>query len=118
MGDTNTAAAANTKALPRMVDFGCGDRCLPCKMMIPILDSLMQSCTGKVEIVSIDTRDNPREAAKHRIGVLPTQVFFAADGTEVYRHVGFYPKADILKKWKELGVDVGPAAASATRRTK
>ena len=32
--------------------------------------------------------------------------FFDATGKELYRHEGFYGKADILAKWKELGVEL------------
>jgi len=107
------AAAVATNALPRMVDFGCGDKCLPCKMMLPILKDLQRTQAGKLDVVSVDVWENPKEKAKFRIGVLPTQVFFAADGKEIYRHVGFFPRDDILKKWKELGVDLGPAESGS-----
>lgn len=38
--------------------------------------------------------------------MIPTQIFFDAQGNELYRHVGFIGKEDILAKWKELGVDL------------
>ena len=38
--------------------------------------------------------------------MIPTQIFFDASGKELFRHVGFYGKEDILGKWKELGVDL------------
>ena len=37
--------------------------------------------------------------------MIPTQIFFGADGKELFRHEGFYSKADILAKWKTLGVE-------------
>ena len=44
-------------------------------------------------------------ARKYGIESIPVQIFFGADGTELFRHVGFYPKEDILAKWKELGIE-------------
>jgi thioredoxin 1 len=38
--------------------------------------------------------------------VIPTQIFFDAEGKELFRHVGFFAKEDILAKWKELGVEL------------
>ena len=35
--------------------------------------------------------------------MIPTQIFYAADGSELYRHTGFYAREDILGKWQELG---------------
>jgi len=40
------------------------------------------------------------------IGLIPTQVFFAADGSELFRHEGFFGRDDILAKWRELGVEI------------
>jgi thioredoxin 1 len=39
--------------------------------------------------------------------VIPTQIFYNAEGKELFRHVGFFGKEDILAKWKELGVKLG-----------
>ena len=47
---------------------------------------------------------------------IPTQIFLDASGKELFRHVGFFSKDDILAKWKELGVDLAlrePASHSA-----
>ncbi len=38
--------------------------------------------------------------------MIPTQIFYDADGKERFRHVGFFGKDDILAKWKELGVNL------------
>ncbi len=35
--------------------------------------------------------------------MIPTQIFFDADGRELFRHTGFYGKEDILAKWRESG---------------
>jgi thioredoxin 1 len=100
-GAASEAAAATT--LPRLLDLGA-DKCVPCKMMAPILEELRTEQAGKFEVVFIDVWKNKEEAGKYGIKVIPTQIFYAADGRELFRHEGFFGKEEILAKWKELGV--------------
>jgi thioredoxin 1 len=50
--------------------------------------------------------ENPDAGKQYGINLIPTQIFYGADGKELFRHEGFYSKDDILGKWKELGVEV------------
>ena len=99
------AEAASAKALPKLVDLGA-DKCIPCRKMAPILEELKKDYAGKFDVVFIDVWKSGSEAKKYDISLIPTQIFFNADGKELFRHEGFFPKDDILAKWKELGVDV------------
>jgi len=94
----------SVKKLPRLVDLGA-DKCIPCKMMAPILEDLSVEYKGKLEVVFIDVWKNPGEGKKYNLRVIPTQIFFDANGKELYRHEGFFSKEDILAKWKEFGID-------------
>ncbi len=94
-----------TTTLPRLVDLGA-DKCVPCKMMAPILEELRAEQAGRLEVVFIDVWKNKDEAAKYGIDLIPTQIFYAADGRELYRHEGFFAKEEILAKWQELGVSL------------
>lgn len=94
------------KKLPRLVDLGAS-KCVPCKMMAPILDDLKKRYEGRMDVEFVDVWKNPDAGKAHGIKMIPTQIFFSADGKEVFRHEGFFGKDDILAKWKELGVDVG-----------
>jgi thioredoxin 1 len=97
------ATAADQKALPKVVDFG--DKfCIPCKLMAPALEELKTEQAGKLEVqfVSLGDKENLPLAEKHKIKLIPTQVFFNADGKEVWRHEGYISKHGILLKWKEL----------------
>jgi thioredoxin 1 len=38
--------------------------------------------------------------------MIPTQIFYAADGRELARHEGFIGRDEILAKWRELGVSL------------
>ena len=101
---TNAAPVANAK-LPKLLDLGAG-KCIPCRMMAPILEDLKKDYAGKMDVKFIDVWVNPDAAKPYGIEVIPTQIFYDADGKELFRHVGFFAKEDILTKWKELGVDI------------
>jgi thioredoxin 1 len=102
-----------TAALPKLVDFGA-KACDACKKIAPILDELTQEYAGVFDVVFIDVwqKENAEKAKTHNIETIPTQIFFAPDGKELFRHVGFISKEDILKKWQELGYDMKPKAKS------
>lgn len=100
------SSAANKpapKPLPRLVDVGA-DRCLPCKLMEPILKELAKEYKGKLVVEVLNATRQPDVAKKYKVKSYPTQVFFSAAGKEIYRHEGFYSKAQILAKFKSLGI--------------
>jgi len=103
--------------LPRLVDLGA-DKCIPCKMMAPILKDLKTEYAGWMDVEFIDVWKNPDAGKPYKIKLIPTQIFFDAAGKERFRHEGFFGKQDILAKWKELGVDLkGNAPAGIVRET-
>ncbi|MFA6242225.1 MAG: organomercurial lyase [Candidatus Hydrogenedentales bacterium] len=104
-----TAEAPPTAPLPRLVDLGA-DKCVPCKMMAPILEELKKESAGKLDVLFIDVWKNPEAGKAYNLEVIPTQIFYDATGKELYRHEGFFAKEDILAKWKEFGVDLLSAA--------
>jgi thioredoxin 1 len=91
--------------VPRLIDLGA-TKCIPCKMMVPILDDLKKTYAGKLDVQFIDVWENPDAGKKYGINVIPTQIFYDAAGKELFRHEGFFGKEDILAKWKELGVEL------------
>jgi thioredoxin 1 len=99
------AVPAATAKLPKLVDLGAG-KCIPCKMMKPILDDLKANYAACFVTEFIDVWENPDAGKPYGVEVIPTQIFYDAEGKELFRHVGFFGKEDILGKWKELGVDL------------
>jgi thioredoxin 1 len=97
------ATQAVAKKLPRVVDLGA-DKCKACKDLAPILEQLRQEYAGRVVVEFIDVWKNPKAGEPYKIRVIPTQVFFDANGKEIWRHEGFLPKADFIAKFAELGV--------------
>ena len=96
-------AAAAPKKLPRVVDLGA-DKCIPCKKMAPILVELRKEYEGRVTVDFIDVWKNPNAGQPYKIRVIPTQIFFDADGKEVWRHEGFLSKEEFVAKFAEMGV--------------
>jgi thioredoxin 1 len=100
------AALATSRQLPKLLDLGA-DKCIPCKLMAPILEGLKKEYEGKMTVEFIDVWQNPDAGKAHAVEMIPTQIFYDAGGRELFRHTGFFGKEDILGKWKELGVDLG-----------
>ena len=116
--------------LPIMVDFG-GEACGPCQSMRPDLEKVHRHMQGKVTIRYVDVWANPAGAGDIPIQVVPTQVFFNADGTpfepseELLQTMGFtlysfrdtgelaytvhqgvLSEEDMLTIFREMGVEV------------
>lgn len=88
---------------PVVADFGRG-KCIPCKMMKPILDDLKQKYLGKAEILIIEVDEYPALTRRCGIRAIPTQIFYDASGKEVHRHQGFMAREDIVEQLAKLGV--------------
>ena len=88
---------------PSLVDFGAG-YCRPCKKMKPILEGLQKEYSEKANVLFVDVKEEQDMPEKYRIVMIPTQVFYNAQGKEVKRHMGFMDKDDILKVFREIGV--------------
>jgi thioredoxin 1 len=91
------------KGMVTMVDLGA-DKCIPCKMMAPVLRDLQKEYEGKAAILFIDVWKHPKELGKFRVSTIPTQIFYDKEGKEIYRHEGFFSKEGILAVLRKAGV--------------
>ncbi len=91
------------KGMVTMIDLGA-KKCIPCKMMAPILEKMERKYESKAAVVFIDVWEHREQAARFRIRAIPTQIFFDADGKEVYRHSGFMSEKAIVNVMEQLGV--------------
>ena len=91
------------KHLPKLLDLGA-DKCIPCKMMKPILDELTKDYKGRLEVEFIDVWKKSDASKKYKIRSIPTQIFYDENGEEFLRHVGFFSKEDILKTFADHGI--------------
>jgi len=92
------------KGMVTMIDLGA-KKCIPCKMMAPILEKMEKKYKDKADIIFIDVWENNDEAGRFGIRSIPTQIFFDQQGKEVYRHVGFMSEKAIVNQLKKMGVE-------------
>jgi len=110
-------SGSGAKKLPKLLDLG-SKKCIPCIKMAPILTELTKEYAGRFDVQFIDVwlKENATAAQKHGIKLIPTQIFFGADGKELWRHEGFLSKEAILAKWKEFGYDFSGAGLPEVQR--
>jgi thioredoxin 1 len=88
---------------PSIVDFGAG-KCIPCKKMKPILDSLRKEYEGRANVVFVDVWEDKEIGNGYRVQMIPTQIFYDTNGKEVKRHMGFMDRVAILKELQAAGL--------------
>ena len=88
---------------PVLLELG-SHSCIPCKKMMPILNELSTQ-QSEFTVSFVDVWQSEGKSEQYGIKSIPTQLFFDKDGKELFRHVGFYPKEDILAKWQELFIE-------------
>ncbi len=92
------------KGMVTMIDLGA-DKCIPCKMMAPIMAKMEKQYDGKAAIVFIDVWKHNEQARRFGIRAIPTQIFFNQNGKEVFRHVGFMNEKEIVNQLIRMGVE-------------
>lgn len=102
-----SATEAGTSGRPKLLDLGA-TTCVPCKAMVPVLASLEADYAGALDVEFIDLWKDREAGERWHVAVMPTQVFLAADGRELYRHEGFISRDAILAQWAKLGVELQP----------
>ena len=99
-------STTNNVQLPKITFIELGSvNCMPCKMMQPIMEQIAQEYKGRVKVVFYDvwTEEGRPYAEKYQVRGIPTQVFLDENGEEYYRHIGFFPKDDLIKVLKLKG---------------
>jgi thioredoxin 1 len=91
------------KGMVTMIDLGA-KKCIPCKMMAPILEKMEKVYKEKAAVVFIDVWEHREQAQRFGIRAIPTQIFFDKNGKEVYRHRGFMSEKAIIAQLETMGV--------------
>ena len=99
----NPVDRARRSGRPTLVEFGAAG-CVPCDMMQPILDKLRKNYSDRLNVVFIHVGQEQVLASRYGIQSIPVQAFFDAAGKEIFRHVGFFPEAEVLKQLVGMGV--------------
>ncbi len=66
--------------LPVIVNYS-DKNCVRCKPLVPLLEKMNEEYFGKAFIKTLDVREYPDAYSNAPVTILPTQVFFNADGT-------------------------------------
>jgi thioredoxin 1 len=98
-------ALAVGQGRPTVIEFGAS-ACASCRDMKAVLEALRKTHGTQVGIGEIDLIKQREAIPRYRIQVMPTQIFFDAQGRELSRHIGVIDAAGILAR---LGV---PALAN------
>ncbi len=86
---------------PALYEFGAKS-CIPCIQMKQVMAELTTSHGDKVEFRMVYADEEKDLFRQYSIMLIPTQVFFDAEGQEVDRHIGPLSKEEVLQKLKEL----------------
>ena len=89
-------SASAPTPLPRLLELGA-DKCTACKQMAPILADLKAAYAGQLAVDFIDVWQNADAAKPYGVRIIPLQIFFDAEGRELFRHVGFFAKETTKK---------------------
>ncbi len=108
--------AEKPRELPKMWDFG-SEKCIPCKTMSEILTPMIKEYEGKVDIRIINVYEEQDLTKQFKIVTIPTQVFIDAEGNELFRHIGVYPRDSIEAKFREFGMPIVTGATSPAPAT-
>lgn len=85
---------------PTVVEFGA-NACASCREMKPILDALQREHGERISVLNIDILKSRGYTTRYRIQLMPTQVYFDAQGHEIGRTMGKVSAGEILAR---LGV--------------
>jgi thioredoxin 1 len=98
----NTSTDSASKNKVTFIELG-SVKCIPCKMMQPVMKKIEETYKNEVEVVFYDvwTEKDKVRADEYRINAIPTQVFLDREGVEYYRHAGFFPFEEVEKILKQ-----------------
>jgi len=93
---TDQNFSAKIKSGIVLVDFWA-EWCMPCKMMVPVLNELAEEDEGKVTIAKLNVDEAKKTAAGFKVRSIPTMVMFR-NGKEIHRFVGVKTKDYLLRE--------------------
>lgn len=96
---TDPVQSALQAGKPTVAEFG-SNRCHSCKQMKVVLSQLIEAHGERVGVVEIDlfAPEGRGMVSRYRIQMMPTQIFFDADGQEIGRHLGPIGIDDMLDR--------------------
>ena len=105
--DNKGKEESQSKAKITFVELG-SVKCVPCIQMQPIMKSVEEKYGEQIKVIFYDvwTDEGHEYAEIYKIQLIPTQVFLDENVKEIFRHVGFFPEAEIDKFLQEQGLTI------------
>ena len=98
--DASFSTEVEHSPLPVLLDLWA-PWCGLCRTIAPMLDELASQMAGRVRFAKLNVDENPRTAARFRVGSIPTLLVLKA-GQEIDRMVGVQPKAEIARRLEKV----------------
>ena len=105
--DNQVKIESQSKTKITFVELG-SVKCVPCIQMQPIMKSVEEKYGEQIKVIFYDvwTDEGHKYAEIYKIQLIPTQVFLDESKKEIFRHVGFFPEAEIDKFLQEQGLTI------------
>ena len=92
---------------PVLVEFWA-QWCPPCRQLAPVLDQLAAERDGTLDVVKINSDENPQAVLRYHVMQVPTLALFSG-GELVKQVIGARSKSALLRAFAEF---IEPAAAT------
>jgi len=75
--------------------------CGPCRQVSPVLDAIAEEYFGRVDVVKVNTDENPESMIKYGVMAVPTINLFSG-GEVVKQVIGARSKAALLREFADF----------------
>jgi thioredoxin 1 len=75
--------------------------CGPCRMVGPVLEAIAEEYAGKIEVVKLNTDENPQTTVAYGVMAVPTIILFSG-GEVVKQVVGAKSKSALVREFAEF----------------
>jgi thioredoxin 1 len=98
---TEAFQAALKSGRPTLLDFGSKD-CPACIRLRPVMGALKNAHKERINVLYLEVRENRDLAMSYKVRLVPTVIFFDAQGREVHRETGFMGQGAMEKVLRDL----------------
>jgi len=94
-------SSAPPQSRPTIMEFS-RERCPMCAEVEKTLAKVKAAYGNQIDIRIVHIEPDEKLFKRYQIAIVPTQIFFNAEGNEVFRHMGVMPYEDSVRILKGL----------------